>query len=75
MLVVVGLAASVRGKFRNLDASVVPDETLTVRTFFEAFVGYFYNMAKDVMGARNAKRYFGLIGASALYIFFSNILR
>jgi F-type H+-transporting ATPase subunit a len=69
---VIFLAATVRGEFRNLEESVVPDETLTTRTFFEAFVGYFYNMAKDVMGARNAKRYFPIIGGSALFIFFSN---
>jgi F-type H+-transporting ATPase subunit a len=69
---VVYLAAGVRGEFRDLDASVVPDETLTTRTFFEAFVGYFYGMAKDVMVAKSAKRYFPLIGGSALFIFFSN---
>lgn len=71
---IVFLAASVRSEFRRLDESVVPDETLTTRTFFEAFFGYFYNMAKDVMGAKNAKRYFPLIGGSAAFIFFSNCL-
>jgi F-type H+-transporting ATPase subunit a len=71
---VVYLAGSVRGEFRQLEDSVVPDETLTTRTFFEAFIGYFYDMAKDVMGAKNAKRYFPLIGGSALFIFFSNTM-
>lgn len=71
---IVFLAASVRGEFRALEESVVPDETLTTRTFFEAFFGYFYNMSKDVMGAKNAKRYFPLIGGSAGFIFFSNCL-
>jgi F-type H+-transporting ATPase subunit a len=68
------LAAGMRKEFRRLEESVVPDETLTTRTFFEAFVGFFYNMAKDIMGAKKAKRYFPLIGASALFIFFSNTL-
>lgn len=71
---VVYLAATVRGEFRDLDASVVPDETLTTRTFFEAFFGYFYTMAKDVMGAKNAKKFFPIIGGSAAFIFFSNCL-
>jgi len=71
---VVFLAASVRSEFRRLNASVIPDETLTTRTFFEAFFGYFYNMAKDVMGPKNAKRYFPLIGGAAAFIFFSNSL-
>ena len=74
MAFVVFLAASVRKDFRRLDVAVIPDETLTTRTFFEAFFGYFYGMAKDVMGPKNAKRYFGLIGGSAAFIFFSNIL-
>ena len=72
MAFVLYLASSVRGEFRRLDDSVVPDETLTTRTFLEAFVGYFYAMAKDVMGARSAKRYFPIIGGAALFIFFSN---
>src|SRR5262245_22745152 len=71
---VVFLAASVRREFRRLNASVIPDDTLTTRTFFEAFFGYFYNMAKDVMGPKNAKRYFPLIGGAAAFIFFSNCL-
>jgi len=71
---VVSMAIGVRGALRRLEKSIVPDSTLTIRTFFEVFVGFFYNMAKDVMGARNAKRYFPLIGGSALFIFFSNCL-
>ncbi|MEO7327794.1 MAG: F0F1 ATP synthase subunit A [Minicystis sp.] len=74
IVLIVIMAASVRGEYRRLDQSVIPDETLTTRTFFEAFFGYFYGMAKDVMGAKNAKRYFGLIGGSAAFIFFSNVL-
>jgi F-type H+-transporting ATPase subunit a len=69
---IVYLAAGVRGEFRDLDHSVVPDKTLTTRTFLEAFAGYFYGMAKDVMGPKSAKRYFPLIGGAALFIFFSN---
>ncbi len=68
------VASEVRSQFKKLDESVIPDDTLTTRTFFEAFFGYFYGMAKDVMGARNAKRYFPLIGGSAAFIFFSNAL-
>lgn len=72
MVTIVWLAAEVRSQFRRLNEAVVPDETLTLRTFFEAFFGYFYGMAKDVMGPHNAKRYFPLIGACAGFIFFSN---
>ena len=72
ILLVVVLASRVRATFKNLDEAVVPDETLTLRTFFEAFLAYFYGMATDIMGKKNAKRYFPLIGGAALFIFFSN---
>jgi F-type H+-transporting ATPase subunit a len=72
ILIVALLASRVRGTFKKLDDAVVPDETLTLRTFFEAFLSYFYGMATDVMGKKSAKRYFPLIGGAALFIFFSN---
>ncbi|MFO0588956.1 MAG: F0F1 ATP synthase subunit A [Polyangiaceae bacterium] len=73
ILLVIILASRVRSTFKKLDEAVVPDETLTLRTFFEAFLAYFYGMAGDIMGKRNAKRYFPLIGGAALFIFFSNV--
>jgi F-type H+-transporting ATPase subunit a len=72
ILVLIYLAAEVRGQFRKLNESVIPDDSLTLRTFFEAFFGYFYNMAKEVMGPKNAKKYFPIIGGSAGFIFFAN---
>ncbi|NUQ77098.1 MAG: F0F1 ATP synthase subunit A [Polyangiaceae bacterium] len=72
ILVLIYLAAEVRGQFRKLNEAIVPDDTLTLRTFFEAFFGYFYNMAKEVMGPDNAKKYFPIIGGSAGFIFFAN---
>ncbi|MEJ7729326.1 MAG: F0F1 ATP synthase subunit A [Polyangiaceae bacterium] len=74
VLTLVWLAAEVRGQYKKLDESVVPDDKLTLRTFFEAFFGYFYGMAREIMGSRNAKRYFPLIGGSAAFIFFSNAI-
>src|SRR5687767_2612179 len=52
ILVIIYLGAEARGEYRKLNASVVPDEKLSLRTFFEAFLGYFYNMAKEVMGPK-----------------------
>ncbi|MEQ9322859.1 MAG: F0F1 ATP synthase subunit A [Polyangiaceae bacterium] len=72
MIIIVYLTTEVRGTVRRLEESTVPEEELTLRTFFEVFFEYFYNMAKDVMGAKNAKRFFPLIGASAIFIFVAN---
>jgi F-type H+-transporting ATPase subunit a len=74
ILLVTLLAARTRARLADVDRAVVPDDTLTLRTFMEAFIAYFYGIARDVMGPKRAKRYFPIIGASACFIFFSNLL-
>ena len=73
-LLIVGLASAIRKKVLEVKESVVPDEELTLRTFLELFVGYFYGVAKDIMGAKRAKRFFPVIGTCALFIFFNNAM-
>ncbi len=73
-LLVVGLALAARGKITDYDKSVLPEEKLSLRTFFELFVGTFYDMMKDMMGPTRAKRYFPVVGTAACFIFFSNFL-
>ena len=73
-LLVLGVAARVKSRLANPDDAVVPEDQLTLRTFMEAFLSYFYDLAKSVMDAERAKKYFPLIGASAMFVFFSNIL-
>jgi F-type H+-transporting ATPase subunit a len=74
VLFVTLLALRARSKVSDLDQAVIPDDKLTVRTFMEAFVGFFYGIARDVMGPKRAKRYFPIIGGSACFIFFANVL-
>ncbi len=68
------VAASVRSRLANESEAVVPDDKLTLRTFMEAFLGYFYDLAKSVMDADRAKKYFPIIGTAATFVFFSNIM-
>lgn len=68
------LALSKRSVLNRVDEAVIPEDTLTFRTFLEAFFGYFYDMAKDIMGPVNAKRFFPLIGGAAAFIFISNAI-
>jgi F-type H+-transporting ATPase subunit a len=74
MLLVVGLALGVRGQLVDHDKSVIPDAKLSLRTFLEVFVGFWYGTMKDMMGPRRAKRYFPLVGSLACFIFFANAL-
>jgi F-type H+-transporting ATPase subunit a len=73
-LLIIALAVAVRGKLVDYEKSVIPDDKLTLRTFFEILIGTFYDMMKDMMGAKRAKRYFPIIGTCACFIFFSNAI-
>ncbi|HEX3776873.1 MAG TPA: F0F1 ATP synthase subunit A [Polyangiaceae bacterium] len=72
-LLLIGIALRVRARLQNPDDAVIPEDKLTLRTFMEAFLSYFYDLAKSVMDAERAKKYFPLIGASAMFVFFSNV--
>jgi F-type H+-transporting ATPase subunit a len=74
VLVIIALALAARKQIQNHDQSVIPDDKLTLRTFWELFVGYFYDMMKDMMGATRAKRYFPVIGTLAVFVFFANFI-
>ncbi|HEY1696848.1 MAG TPA: F0F1 ATP synthase subunit A [Polyangiaceae bacterium] len=74
MVLLVALAFGVRGQLVDYEKSVIPETTLTTRTFFEVFVGYWYGLMRDMMGPKRAKRYFPLVGSLACFIFFSNAL-
>lgn len=73
MLFVVLFASSVSGKIKG-EAGLIPEDKLTARTFAEVFLEYFYEMAKSVMDADRAKKYFPIIGTSALFVFFANVM-
>lgn len=72
MLVVIGLLG--RARLSRLDDAVVPESRLSLATFVELFLGYFYDLAKSIMGPERAKKYFPVIGTSACFVFGSNLL-
>ncbi len=74
VLLVLFLAWRAKAAVSDYEKSVIPDEKLSLRTFFEIFIGYFYNMMKDMMGPTRAKKYFPVVGTAACFVFFSNVL-
>lgn len=74
MLLVLGMAFGIRGQLADQEKAVIPEARLTLRTFFEIFVGFWYGTMKDMMGPKRAKRYFPLVGSLACFILFSNAL-
>jgi len=73
-LIVLVLALLARARLVKLDEAVIPDEKLSLRTFMEVFLGYFYDLAKSMMGPKRAKKYFPVIGTSAIFVFFANVM-
>jgi F-type H+-transporting ATPase subunit a len=73
-LIVLILAVMARSRLTRLDEAVIPEEKLSLRTFMEVFLGYFYDLAKSMMGPERAKQYFPIIGTSAIFVFFANIM-
>ena len=74
VLLLTVLALGVKKAVTNYEQSVIPDEKLSLRTFFEIFIGYFYGMMKDMMGPTRAKKYFPVVGTAACFVLFSNFL-
>jgi F-type H+-transporting ATPase subunit a len=52
----------------------VPDRTLTPRNLFELFAGGLYNLAKELLGPKNAPKYFWLSAGLFIYILFGNLM-
>lgn len=74
VLLVIVLAFLARKKIADTKTAVIPDDKLTLRTFFEIVVSATYTMMKDMMGPHRAKRFYPVIGTAALFILFSNFL-
>jgi F-type H+-transporting ATPase subunit a len=73
-LLLILLGFYVRARLSKVEEAVVPDDTLTLRTFMEVFLAYFYDLAKGIMGPERAKQYFPVIGTAALFVFFCNLM-
>jgi F-type H+-transporting ATPase subunit a len=61
-LLLLTIAVRVRVRLAREEEAIVPEDRLTLRTFMEAFLAYFYDLAKSVMGPERAKTYFPVIG-------------
>lgn len=68
------LSAFVWTKVKDTKHAIIPEDKLTLRTFFEVFVGATYSLMSDVMGKKPARYFLPLIGTCAFFILFSNAL-
>lgn len=73
-VLLIALGRTVGSRLTDVEGAVIPEDKLTLRTFFEIFLGYFYDLAKSVMDAERAKEYFPLIATASSFVFFANVL-
>lgn len=59
---------------KDPDAGVLPETRLSPLLFFEVAIGAVWNLMRGMLGDKNARAYFPIIGTLAIYIFVMNVL-
>jgi F-type H+-transporting ATPase subunit a len=72
LAVIVVLALWARRKYATKEGAMIPEGKLTVRNVFEVIFDATLSMMSEMMGKENAKRYFPLIAALAVFILVGN---
>lgn len=63
-----------RAKTASVESALVPDKGLSFRNVFESFGEFLFDLAKNIMGEKDAKRYFTLIVTIFMVIFCNNVI-
>lgn len=71
---IVGLGAVVRGKFTDKEKALIPEGKFTLRNMIETIFEGVMGMMADMMGEKQARKFFPLIATLSLWILFSNLM-
>lgn len=74
VLFALGMALMFRKRLKAGKAALIPDSRFSIFSFIEMLVEAVLSLMEGVMGEKNARRYFPLIGSLAIFILFSNLL-
>lgn len=74
IVIIMVLALIARRKYATKESAMIPEGKLSVRNFFEVIFDAVLGMMTDMMGKENARRYFPLIAALAVFIFIGNLM-
>ncbi len=72
LFVLVGVAY--RAKLSSIKNNIVPDRGITFRNVFEALGQFIYNLARNIMGEEEAKRYYTVIMLLFTLVFLNNLV-
>ena len=78
-LILVSLFVLLLGFFYRLKVAkvsnpAIPDKGITFRNFFEALGSFIYNLTKNIMGEKEAKKYFPMVVMIFSFIFLNNVI-
>jgi F-type H+-transporting ATPase subunit a len=68
------LALIARRKYASKESAMIPEGKFSIRNAFEVIFDATLGMMSDMMGKENARRYFPLIAALAVFILVSNLM-
>lgn len=74
LVIIVVLALIARRGYATRESAMIPEGKFSVRNFFELIFDAVMGMMTDMMGKENARRYFPLIAALAVFILISNLM-
>jgi F-type H+-transporting ATPase subunit a len=63
-----------RSKSSSVKNTAIPDRGITFRNLVEALGQFVYNLARNIMGEEQAKRYYTVIVLLFSFIFFNNVI-
>ncbi len=73
-VLIVILAMVARRKYSSRETALIPEPRFSIRNFFEMVFDAVYNMMRDMMGEKQALRFFPLIASLAIFILVSNLM-
>jgi F-type H+-transporting ATPase subunit a len=73
-LVFIAFGVIYRSKISSAKNSIVPDSTITFRNLYEALGQFIYNLARNIMGEEQAKKYYTVIFMLFSFIFINNLV-
>ena len=63
-----------RAKLSSIKNNIIPDRGITFRNIFEALGQFIYNLARNIMGEEEAKRYYTVIMLLFTLVLCSNVI-
>jgi len=73
-LLCVGFSLYMYSKLKKIKNPEVPDEKFNLRNFVELMAGLILGLGTEIMGEKNAKKFFPVLASIFLFIFFNNVI-